>query len=101
MIQDLREQLQQGEEAMTAMDARAERDSNVLAGLRTELKEAKAREENMSKAFTDAETVHLANLNAAQELLKQVAGCASIKDVRELLKPAEPQQPNTSTQTAS
>lgn len=95
LVTELREQIRMHEQAGDALDARAERDADKIAELMNELRAAKAHEEDMSRAFTAAESVHLDNLKDAQELLKQAAQCSSIKEVRELLKPADPQQTAT------
>lgn len=83
-----------------------------VEALRKELEEARAcnrdllvKKDELSAAVIAAQGAkhealaaaekHLADLKAAQDLLKQAAACASIKEVRELLKPVESQPAGT------
>lgn len=73
------------------LEALTERNIEVEKWLKEAQDSARADQEIIVK-LTRERAEQDAELKAARELLKQVGECANIKEVRELLKPAEPAQ---------
>lgn len=87
IIQGLREQLSAGALQKEQLLAEMDRATLSIVDLQTELKAAQSSATEAKAAVAGYE----ASLKGSQDLLKKIGECGSIKDVRELLKSADPQ----------